>query len=108
LSGGEKQRIAIARVLLKQPAIVILDEATAHLDSETEALVQQALGEALAGRTAVVVAHRLSTIRSANKILVVDRGQIVEQGTHAELVNTGGTYSDLYRTQFSVIAETGE
>jgi ATP-binding cassette subfamily B protein len=101
LSGGEKQRLAIARVLLKQPAVVILDEATAHLDSETESLVQQALGTALAGRTAFVIAHRLSTIRAADKILVVEGGQVVQEGTHDELVKTQGLYELLYRTQFS-------
>ncbi len=99
-SGGEKQRIAIARALLKDPAIVILDEATSHLDSETESLIQQALAEALAGRTSLVIAHRLSTIVAADQILVVNAGQIVERGTHDELVDAGGLYSELYRTQF--------
>jgi ATP-binding cassette subfamily B protein len=100
-SGGEKQRIAIARLLLKAPSIVILDEATAHLDSESEAAVQQALSVALAGRTALVIAHRLSTVRAADQILVLDDGHIVERGTHNELVAAGGLYADLYRTQFS-------
>jgi len=99
-SGGEKQRIAIARLLLKAPAIVILDEATAHLDSESEAAVQRALSEALAGRTALVIAHRLSTVRNADQILVLDDGRIVERGTHDELVAAGGLYAELYRTQF--------
>jgi ATP-binding cassette, subfamily B, bacterial len=102
-SGGEKQRIAIARLLLKAPSIVILDEATAHLDSESEAAVQRALGEALAGRTALVIAHRLSTVRDADQILVVDKGRIVERGTHGELVADGGLYAELYRTQFAVV-----
>jgi len=100
LSGGEKQRIAIARVLLKAPAIVILDEATAHLDSESEVAVQRALAAALSGRTSLVIAHRLSTIRSADQILVVDGGRIVQSGTHTELLLGGGLYADLYRTQF--------
>ncbi|NCY17519.1 MAG: ABC transporter ATP-binding protein, partial [Actinobacteria bacterium] len=98
LSGGEKQRLAIARVLVKSPSIVILDEATSHLDSENEALVQQALATALAGRTALVVAHRLSTITGADQILVLDRGRIVERGRHEELLVAGGLYADLYRT----------
>jgi ATP-binding cassette subfamily B protein len=101
-SGGEKQRIAIARLLLKAPSIVILDEATAHLDSESEAAVQRALGEALAGRTALVIAHRLSTVRDADLILVLDHGRIVERGTHNDLVAAGGLYAELYRTQFAV------
>jgi ATP-binding cassette subfamily B protein len=102
-SGGEKQRIAIARLLLKAPSVVILDEATAHLDSESEAAVQRALGEALAGRTALVIAHRLSTVRDADQILVLDKGRIVERGTHDELVADGGLYAELYRTQFAVV-----
>jgi ATP-binding cassette subfamily B protein len=98
LSGGEKQRLAIARMLLKDPAIVILDEATSHLDAENELLIQEALAVALAGRTSMVIAHRLSTVRSADVILVVDQGRIVERGTHDELVAAGGIYADLYRT----------
>jgi ATP-binding cassette, subfamily B, bacterial len=98
LSGGEKQRVAIARVLLKDPAIVILDEATSHLDAENELLVQRALDEALSGRTAVVVAHRLSTIRDADLIVVVDGGRIVERGTHGDLMEARGLYADLYDT----------
>ncbi|MEU8230720.1 ABC transporter ATP-binding protein [Actinoplanes sp. NPDC048967] len=101
-SGGEKQRIAIARLLLKHPSIVILDEATAHLDSESEAAVQRALTVALEGRTALVIAHRLSTVRDADQILVLDDGRIVERGKHSELVAAGGLYAELYRTQFAV------
>jgi ATP-binding cassette subfamily B protein len=101
LSGGEKQRLAIARVFLKDPSIVILDEATAHLDSETEQLIQQALAEALRGRTSLVIAHRLSTIRAADQILVVDGGRIVERGTHAQLLAGGGLYEELYETQYA-------
>ena len=92
--------LARARVLLKAPAIVILDEATAHLDSETEVLVQQALAEALAGRTSVVIAHRLSTIRAADEILVIDGGRIVERGPHEQLLAAGGLYAELYETQY--------
>ena len=100
LSGGEKQRIAIARLLLKAPDVVVLDEATAHLDSESEAAVQEALGQVLVGRTSIVIAHRLSTVRSADQILVVDAGRIVERGNHEELLARGGLYAELYRTQF--------
>jgi ATP-binding cassette subfamily B protein len=92
MSGGEKQRRAIARVLLKQPAIVVLDEATAHLDSESEAHIQEALATALAGRTSIVIAHRLSTL---------DAGRIVERGRHDELLAAGGLYQELYETQYA-------
>jgi len=101
LSGGEKQRLAIARLLLKAPDVVVLDEATAHLDSENESAVQEALAVALKGRTSIVVAHRLSTIRQANQILVIDDGQIVQRGTHNELIAAGGVYADLYHRQFA-------
>ena len=101
LSGGEKQRLALARLFLKAPRIVVLDEATAHLDSESERLVQRALDTALEGRTSLVIAHRLSTIRRADQILVVVGGRIVQRGTHDELLSMGGMYETLYRTQFS-------
>jgi ATP-binding cassette subfamily B protein len=101
LSGGERQRLTIARLLLAHPRVVILDEATAHLDSTSEAAVQAALGEALAGRTAVVIAHRLSTIRAADLILVIEDGQVVERGGHADLLAAGGRYAELYETQFA-------
>jgi ATP-binding cassette, subfamily B, bacterial len=100
LSGGEKQRIALARVILKDPRILVLDEATSSLDSESEALIQDALKRVMAGRTSIVIAHRLSTILAADQILVMDRGQIVEKGTHNELLALGGLYSQLYETQF--------
>ncbi|MEY3325942.1 MAG: hypothetical protein RL694_829 [Actinomycetota bacterium] len=99
LSGGEKQRLAIARLLLKAPRIVVLDEATAHLDSENEALVQQALATALKGRTSIVIAHRLSTVRAADQILVIDDGLIKERGRHDELLAKNGIYFDLHQRQ---------
>jgi ATP-binding cassette subfamily B protein len=107
MSGGEKQRLAIARLLLKAPSIVVLDEATAHLDSESEVAVQRALKTALADRTSLVIAHRLSTVREADQILVIDDGRIVERGTHEELIAAGGLYAELYRTQFEGQSEPG-
>jgi ATP-binding cassette subfamily B protein len=106
LSGGEKQRIAIARVILKNPRVLVLDEATSHLDSQSEALIQDALKKVMAGRTSMVIAHRLSTILAADLILVMDRGRIVERGTHDELLAQGGLYAQLYETQFSREQET--
>ncbi len=100
LSGGERQRLTIARLLLARPRVVILDEATAHLDTTSEAAVQEALAHALAGRTALVIAHRLSTIRDADVILVLEEGRVIERGNHAELLTAGGRYAELYRTQF--------
>ncbi len=106
LSGGEKQRIAIARVILKDPRILVLDEATSHLDSQSEALIQEALKTVQAGRTALVIAHRLSTVLAADLILVLDRGRVVERGTHAALLAQGGLYAQLYETQFNPERET--
>jgi ATP-binding cassette subfamily B protein len=101
LSGGEKQRVALARLMLKAPDVVVLDEATAHLDSESEAAVQRALRETLTGRTSLVIAHRLSTVREADQLLVIDAGRIVERGTHSSLLAQNGLYAELYRTQFA-------
>ncbi|HWQ22205.1 MAG TPA: ATP-binding cassette domain-containing protein, partial [Clostridia bacterium] len=105
LSGGEKQRIALARVILKNPRILILDEATSSLDSESEALIQDALNYVMAQRTSIVIAHRLSTILAADLILVIDRGHIVESGNHADLLAQGGLYANLYQTQFRTVNE---
>ncbi|WP_243837795.1 ABC transporter ATP-binding protein [Cumulibacter soli] len=105
LSGGEKQRFAIARLLLKAPAVVLLDEATAHLDSESESAVQAALAHALVGRTSLVIAHRLSTVRQADLIVVLDGGRVVQRGSHDELIAEGGLYADLYRTQYAPAPE---
>jgi ATP-binding cassette subfamily B protein len=108
LSGGEKQRLAIARVILKDPCLLILDEATSHLDSHSEALIQAALEPLLAGRTSLVIAHRLSTILAADLILVLDKGRLVEEGSHAELLARGGLYAHLYETQFGQEPEEPE
>jgi ATP-binding cassette subfamily B protein len=105
MSGGEKQRLAIARVILKNPRILVLDEATSHLDSQSEAYIQAALQPLMQGRTSLVIAHRLSTILAADKILVMQQGRLVEQGTHAELLAVGGLYAELYETQFRPEAE---
>jgi ATP-binding cassette subfamily B protein len=107
LSGGEKQRVAIARVVLKDPRILILDEATSALDTRSERLIQAALAPLMRGRTTIAIAHRLSTILAADLILVIDRGQIVERGTHAELLVQGGLYAKLYREQFASEAVVG-
>jgi ATP-binding cassette subfamily B protein len=101
LSGGEKQRVAIARVILKDPRVLILDEATSHLDSQSEALIQQAMELVMRGRTSLVIAHRLSTVIGAHVILVIEAGRVVEQGTHADLLARGGPYARLYETQFN-------
>jgi ATP-binding cassette subfamily B protein len=100
LSGGEKQRLALARVILKDPRILVLDEATSNLDTESERLIQAALQPLFRGRTAVVIAHRLSTVLAADQILVMERGRLVERGTHSELLARGGLYARLYRLQF--------
>ena len=108
LSGGQRQRLTIARLLLGRSRVVVLDEATASLDSESEAAVQQALGEALAGRTSIVIAHRLSTVRAADTILVVEDGRIVERGNHEVLLARGGRYAELYETQFGKQADAAD
>ncbi len=108
LSGGERQRMTIARLLLAQPSVVILDEATAHLDSTSEAAVQEALGEALEGRTSIVIAHRLSTIRAADQIVVLEAGRVVERGDHPTLLARNGRYAELYRTQFADDGDANE
>jgi ABC-type multidrug transport system fused ATPase/permease subunit len=108
LSGGERQRLTIARLLLARPRVVILDEATAHLDSESEVAFQAALAEALGGRTAIVIAHRLSTVRAADEIAVVEGGRVVERGTHDGLLAAGGRYAALYRTQFAAGVGSGD
>ena len=105
MSGGEKQRLAIARVILRNPRILIMDEATSHLDSQSESYIQAALEPLMAGRTSFVIAHRLSTVLAADTILVMDRGRLVEQGTHAELLALGGLYAQLYETQFRGLPE---
>ncbi len=102
LSGGQKQRLALARAILADPRILILDEATSSVDAEAEYLIQQALERVLENRTALIIAHRLSTIRNANKIIVLDRGQIAEAGSHEELMQNGGLYSQLYQRQMQL------
>jgi ATP-binding cassette subfamily B protein len=108
MSGGEKQRVALARLLLKSPSVIVLDEATAHLDSESEAAIQRALETTLTGRTSLVIAHRLSTVRNADQILVIEAGQVRERGTHDELLAAGGLYAELYRTQFATQRTRGQ
>ena len=100
LSGGQRQRLAIARVFLKDPAIVVLDEATSSLDSESERLVEEAMLDLLRNRSTLIIAHRLSTVQRADRVVVLDRGRITEEGRHAELLARGGTYATLYRGQF--------
>ena len=100
LSGGQRQRVAIARAILKDPAVLILDEATSNLDTESERLIEDALGLLLVGRTTLIIAHRLSTVRRADRLLVLDRGRIVEEGSHAELLARSGLYARLYQRQF--------
>ncbi|HYC33292.1 MAG TPA: ATP-binding cassette domain-containing protein, partial [Gemmatimonadales bacterium] len=100
LSGGQRQRVAIARAILKDPAVLVLDEATSNLDTESERLIEDALEKLLVGRTTLIIAHRLSTVRRADRIVVIDRGRIVEQGTHAALLARGGVYARLYQRQF--------
>jgi ATP-binding cassette subfamily B protein len=106
LSGGERQRIALARVILKDPRILVLDEATSSLDSESESLIQDALKRVMQNRTSIVIAHRLSTILAADLILVIDRGRVVERGTHAGLIAQKGLYAHLYKTQFSKVVQS--
>jgi subfamily B ATP-binding cassette protein MsbA len=105
LSGGQRQRVAIARAILKDPAILILDEATSSLDTESERLIEDALSRLLVGRTTLIIAHRLSTVRRADRLVVLDRGRIVEEGTHSELLEIGGLYARLYQRQFRDLDE---